>query len=60
LDTRLEALRAWVREVLKVNECDLRPASSEASARCYYRIGARGTAYIVMDAPPQAGDCRLR
>jgi aminoglycoside/choline kinase family phosphotransferase len=36
----------------------LRPASSDASFRRYFRIQSDGNSYIAMDAPPPNEDCR--
>ena len=60
-DTRLAALHAWLTALapeLGAAPQTLRPASSDASFRRYFRLDlAEGTA-IVMDAPPQHEDCR--
>jgi Predicted phosphotransferase related to Ser/Thr protein kinases len=60
-DTRLMALRAWLSTLpseLGIAFDSLRPASSDASFRRYFRVDlAQGTA-IVMDAPPSHEDCR--
>jgi len=58
LDSRLESLKQWVAEVLALREYELRPASSDASFRRYFRISASGASYIVMDAPPERENCR--
>jgi len=52
-DSRLESLKQWVAEVLAVREYELRPASSDASFRRYFRVSGSGVTYIVMDAPPE-------
>ncbi|SPE26681.1 Aminoglycoside phosphotransferase [Burkholderiales bacterium] len=62
-DERLELLRSWLQELAATFELrleSLRPASSDASFRRYFRIDA-GTAagsYVAMDAPPAHEDCR--
>ncbi len=51
---------------LGLQVASLRPASSDASFRRYFRVDAKGTgpqaridsSYIVMDAPPDSEDCR--
>ncbi len=58
LDSRLESLKQWVAEVLALREYELRPASSDASFRRYFRVSASGASYIVMDAPPERENCR--
>ncbi len=58
LDTRLEALKAWVSRVLQTHSYDLRPASADASFRRYFRVTLGGESYIVMDAPPEKEDSR--
>ncbi len=59
-DERLAALHAWLATLpseLGLLADTLRPASSDASFRRYFRIDcAPGTA-IVMDAPPRHEDC---
>jgi hypothetical protein len=52
LDTRLEILKQWIGDVLDLREYELQPASTDASFRRYFRVIARGTTHIVMDAPP--------
>jgi N-acetylmuramate 1-kinase len=58
LDSRLEALKAWVGTVLDVAEYELRPASEDASFRRYFRVTSPGATHIVMDAPPAREDSR--
>ena len=55
-DQRLEQLKAWVAEVLDVTDYEVRPASSDASFRRYFRVIVPGATYIVMDAPPERQD----
>jgi aminoglycoside/choline kinase family phosphotransferase len=59
-DSRLASLHAWLATLppeLGAATATLRPASSDASFRRYFRLDtAEGTA-IVMDAPPQHEDC---
>jgi len=62
-DVRLELLRAWLQELAASFELrleTLRPASSDASFRRYFRVDAAGAvaSYVVMDAPPEQEDCR--
>ncbi len=68
-DLRLDALRAWLASLpatWNLDPASLRPASSDASFRRYFRVDRRtggGTAAtdrscIVMDAPPEREDCR--
>jgi aminoglycoside/choline kinase family phosphotransferase len=56
LDTRLESLKQWIGDVLDLREYELRPASTDASFRRYFRVVARGGTHIVMDAPPERED----
>lgn len=57
-DTRLQALRSWLRQAGGMTAFELQPASSDASFRRYFRAQhAAGTA-IVMDAPPAREDSR--
>lgn len=55
---RIEALKAWVQSELGLPDPDLRPASSDASFRRYFRLFGADRSYIVMDAPPQQEDVR--
>ena len=52
MDNRLKALEDWLRQVLDVTDCTVRPASADASFRRYFRVTADGRTYIAMDAPP--------
>lgn len=62
-DPRLQALRSWLAALPGSEQLDLaslRPASSDASFRRYFRIDARsadGRSVIAMDAPPPQEDC---
>jgi aminoglycoside/choline kinase family phosphotransferase len=58
LDSRLLALRQWVGQVLDLREVEIRPASTDASFRRYFRIIGPGITHIVMDAPPGREDPR--
>jgi len=58
LDSRLLALRQWVGQVLDLREVEIRPASTDASFRRYFRIISPGMTHIVMDAPPGREDPR--
>lgn len=55
MDHRLNALRAWV-EAKFGSDCDIRPASADASFRRYFRVTTGGNRFIVMDAPPDKED----
>ena len=61
-DTRLSALKHWLATLAPQHELDLdslRPASSDASFRRYFRLDSRKHgSVIVMDAPPDREDCR--
>lgn len=59
-DTRLATLRNWLQGIAGPHGLDLatlRPASSDASFRRYYRLQSSGGTAIVMDAPPDHEDC---
>jgi aminoglycoside/choline kinase family phosphotransferase len=54
-DLRLDSLKLWLAGLSqpRLNIASLRPASSDASFRRYFRIDAEdGQSYIAMDAPP--------
>ena len=55
-DTRLQELSEWLCQDLKLDVGDIRPASSDASFRRYFRAQVGGDSYIVMDAPPTHED----
>ncbi len=60
-DLRLSQLNEWLATApaIKVLPESIRPASSDASFRRYFRIdGADGATYIAMDAPPPHEDVR--
>lgn len=58
MDSRLAALKDWVSQVLDLSDYELRPASTDASFRRYFRVTGAGTTHIVMDAPPEREDVR--
>lgn len=55
---RLGALSQWVASSLGVNAPELRPASTDASFRRYFRVTHHGRSWIAMDAPPDREDSR--
>jgi aminoglycoside/choline kinase family phosphotransferase len=61
-DARRQTLSAWLRSQdpgLGLRVDTLRPASSDASFRRYFRIDtAAGGSLVAMDAPPPMEDCR--
>lgn len=60
-DPRLTALLAWLDTLpaeLQLAPATLRPASSDASFRRYFRIDAGPGTLVIMDAPPPHEDCR--
>ena len=57
MSERLTQLKEWLREQTG-QDCDLAPASSDASFRRYFRIELEEGSRIVMDAPPAQEDCR--
>jgi N-acetylmuramate 1-kinase len=68
-DSRLDALCAWLADVLPLPMTAIAPASVDASFRRYFRIrladtiavpghSARASTLIAMDAPPSREDCR--
>ena len=56
MDHRLEALKHWLDRVLEAREYSIRPASTDASFRRYFRVRLNGRSYIAMDAPPDKED----
>lgn len=60
-DTRLPLVQQWLASLpahLGLETDTLRPASSDASFRRYFRVDSHGHTRIVMDAPPPQEDCR--
>jgi len=60
-DPRLEPLTRWLESLAPSQGLaleTLRPASSDASFRRYFRLDSRLGTVIVMDAPPPHEDCR--
>jgi len=57
MDQRFEQLKVWVEEVLAIRDADLRPASSDASFRRYFRVRHGQESFVIMDAPPDKEDC---
>jgi len=55
-DERLAALSAWLRQDLDMAVESLRPASSDASFRRYFRAVVGADSFIAMDAPPAHED----
>jgi len=53
---RLEVLKRWLEDELDLADFTLKPASSDASFRRYFRVTHDGASYIVMDAPPDKED----
>lgn len=63
MDTRLQLLTDWVRQIPGFNSASPEPVSGDASFRRYFRVwrempGQPRTPFIVMDAPPAHEDCR--
>ncbi len=54
---RQQTLLNWVQHTLKDPECYIKPASSDASFRSYWRVFSQARTFIVMDAPPIHENC---
>jgi len=57
-DPRIQALTGWLTQPLGKPPENLKPASSDASFRRYFRVWCDGETYIAMDAPPPMEDVR--
>lgn len=60
-DTRYPLMADWLATLpadLGLQPQTLRPASSDASFRRYFRLDGEGRTLVVMDAPPGKEDCR--
>jgi len=55
---RLKLLKRWLENELDFSDYSLKPASSDASFRRYFRVTHDGSSFIVMDAPPEQEDTR--
>ena len=51
--TRELQITEWLNNILKNQEYMIKPASSDASFRRYFRIVSNNQSYILMDAPPE-------
>ncbi|PPD31919.1 MAG: aminoglycoside phosphotransferase [Methylomonas sp.] len=51
-DARLNALLRWLNIELDLDILEIKPASSDASFRRYFRVTHAGGCHVVMDAPP--------
>ncbi|MGB9430030.1 MAG: phosphotransferase [Gammaproteobacteria bacterium] len=58
MSQRLEELKVWAQETLRLSAVKLEPVSEDASFRRYFRIQTGCRSSIVMDAPPPREDCR--
>jgi len=56
-DHRLAALNDWISGIDEIADCELTPASDDASFRRYFRLHNGVESFIVMDAPPADEDC---
>jgi aminoglycoside/choline kinase family phosphotransferase len=56
VDSRLDALKSWVGDELKLDNSRIEPASADASFRRYFRVHGSPHNLIVMDAPPGKED----
>lgn len=54
-DSRLNSLQQWLASITQpeLDAKSIRPASSDASFRRYFRVDSDGGSYIAMDAPPE-------
>ncbi len=55
---RIKLLKHWLEDELDFSYYNLKPASSDASFRRYFRVTQDGSSYIVMDAPPEKENTR--
>ncbi len=53
---RLDDLKHWLESGPGFSDYTLKPASSDASFRRYFRVALNGDSFIVMDAPPAQED----
>lgn len=55
-DKRLQLLKGWLDQTLDASEYEIKPASTDASFRRYFRLFTGGDSFIAMDAPPDKED----
>jgi len=55
-DLRQIKIKDWLKSVLPSPDFDIKPASSDASFRRYFRVTQAESTWIVMDAPPEFED----
>jgi Predicted phosphotransferase related to Ser/Thr protein kinases len=56
VDQRLEKLTQWLQTDIGLSDFDIKPASSDASFRRYFRVFYNDQSAIAMDAPPEKED----
>ena len=56
-DKRLHLLKQWLKTELDDNKFQLKPASSDASCRRYFRVWVGDKTFIAMDAPDDKDGC---
>jgi aminoglycoside/choline kinase family phosphotransferase len=56
IDTRLDAIKAWLSTRYNADKFTIEPASNDASFRRYFRVTVDNATMIVMDAPPELED----
>ena len=56
IDTRLDAIKAWLFNHYNAKNFTIEPASNDASFRRYFRVTIDNATMIVMDAPPEQED----
>ncbi len=57
--TRELQITEWLNNILKNQEYRIKPASSDASYRRYFRVMSNHQSYILMDAPPEKENSKL-
>lgn len=58
MDQRQNDLRQWLSQDLNYTLDSLKPASTDASFRRYFRAVSDHGTFVVMDAPPEKEDCK--
>jgi len=57
IDSRRAELELWLQQIEGLADCDMTPASSDASFRRYFRLQTAAKSFIAMDAPPPQEGC---
>ena len=58
MDSRIELIKNWLENELKLPEYNINALAGDASFRRYFRITTPDVSYMLMDAPPERECCK--